>query len=606
MVQCFNCQTNKNKPAQNGQGLVEYAILLMLAALAAVLALTSVGDQIVKALQKLNWGGNDGAEAKTLVVTVLDAGREGIGGSRVFAYSDQGDYLEMFVDTDGNGNAVFQLEDGRYQFLALHQLHYFWSDAVAYPGQNIVEIQTGQAPFKVTVQDTAGNGVAAVPVYVYTEDDEYMDVTGQTDETGVLVIELVDADVKFRVDADNKTQWSDVVPTSQDEIIITLNPCSTNQYLAEYFDNRDLAGEPALTRCEEAINNDWTSGSPGDGISSNNFSARWTGLVQFAAGTYVFRTTADDGIRFWLDGELMTDAWKLQVQTTYTSRKTLKAGNHEVKVEYFEAYGNAVAKLGWEQVIDSCPTGQFLAEYFNNANLSGDPVVVRCETAVDYNWGSGSPVTGINSNNFSVRWSGTYQFAQGDYVVRTTADDGVRLWFDDKLVVDAWIPQVAQTYAYRTSLNAGEHKIKMEYYEQGDQAVARLNWEQGITNCPTGQFLAEYYNNRYLNDTPVVVRCENSINYDWSGNAPLAGMVSDNFSVRWQGRFQFAGGTTTFTTTTDDGVQLFVDGKMVISAWVPQNSVTHVVETELAAGEHEIVVNYYEGGGNAKAVVGWK
>ncbi len=132
----------------------------MLVALAAILALTLVGEQIVRALQALNWGSDESGEAATLVVTVLDAGREGIGGVRIFVYSEQGDYLEMYADTDGNGHALFEMENGRYQFLAQHQRHYFWSDVAAYPEQNVVEIQTGQAPFKVIVQDMTGNGVA--------------------------------------------------------------------------------------------------------------------------------------------------------------------------------------------------------------------------------------------------------------------------------------------------------------------------------------------------------------------------------------------------------------------------------------------------------------
>ncbi len=96
-----------------------------------------------------------------------------------------------------------------------------------------------------------------IPVYAYTEDDEYMSVTGQTDENSVLVIELVDANVQFRVDAENKTQWSDVVPTNQDEIVITLNPCGVNQYLAEYFN----------------IRYDWDRSSPAEDITTDNFSA---------------------------------------------------------------------------------------------------------------------------------------------------------------------------------------------------------------------------------------------------------------------------------------------------------------------------------------------
>jgi hypothetical protein len=65
------------------------------------------------------------------------------------------------------------------------------------------------------------------------------------------------------------------------------------------------------------------------------------------AGTYTFTATADDGIRVWVDGVLIIDAWKNQAATTYTATRTLTAGDHQVKVEYYEASGGAVAKVSW-------------------------------------------------------------------------------------------------------------------------------------------------------------------------------------------------------------------------------------------------------------------
>jgi hypothetical protein len=591
---------------QLGQGLVEYAILLTLVALAAVLTLTSVGEKVAQAFGSLNLGRNDFEESDTLVVTALDLGREGIQGVRVFAYSDQGDYLDSYLDTDGNGNALFQLEDGRYQFLAQYQQNFYWSDVVVRPGQNTAEIQTSRAPFKVIVVDTAANGVAEAAVHAYTEDEKFMGVSGQTTESGIWATELVDANVKFRVDFDGKTQWSDVVPTSQDEITITLSPCGSNQYLAEYFNNRNLAGSPVVTRCEEAISYDWGSKSPDEGIEPNNFSARWTGQFQIDAATYTFRTTADDGVRTWLDGELLTDAWTPQPATTYAARQVVEAGNHEIKMEYFEAYGNAVAKLRWEEVIDSCPTGQFLAEYFNNRNLSGDPEVVRCENSINYDWGTEVPVANIKSNNFSVRWSGKIKFNAGTYQILVTGDDGIRAWVDNEMIVNAWKPQSETTYASRQELSAGIHDIKLEYYEQGGDAVAKMSWREAIASCPIGQFMAEYFNNRNLNGEPVLVRCETDINYNWGTDAPVSGVNSDNFSVRWTGRIKFIGGQVTFKTTTDDGMQLFVDNDLLIGAWYPQRATEHTAVTDLASGEHEITVNYYEQGGQAVAKVRWE
>jgi hypothetical protein len=64
----------------------------------------------------------------------------------------------------------------------------------------------------------------------------------------------------------------------------------------------------------------------------------------FTAGTHTFTATADDGVRVYLDGTLVIDQWKDQSATTYTAPRTVTAGNHEVKVEYYENGGDAVAK----------------------------------------------------------------------------------------------------------------------------------------------------------------------------------------------------------------------------------------------------------------------
>ena len=59
----------------------------------------------------------------------------------------------------------------------------------------------------------------------------------------------------------------------------------------------------------------------------------------------------------------------------------------------------------YQEVPAGCPSGQYQASYFANQTLTGTPATVRCETAIDYNWGSGSPPgTGVGPNNFSARW----------------------------------------------------------------------------------------------------------------------------------------------------------------------------------------------------------
>src|SRR5690606_19620652 len=83
---------------------------------------------------------------------------------------------------------------------------------------------------------------------------------------------------------------------------------------AEYFNNKDLAGDPVVTRIDPAIDFNWDSGPPADGLGADGFSARWSGQVEsaHAAGTltYTFTTLSNDGIRVWIDGELVIDSWK--------------------------------------------------------------------------------------------------------------------------------------------------------------------------------------------------------------------------------------------------------------------------------------------------------
>ena len=103
--------------------------------------------------------------------------------------------------------------------------------------------------------------------------------------------------------------------------------------------------------------------------------------------------------------------------------------------------------------------------------------------------------------------------------------------------------------------------------------------------CAAGTFLAEYRNNTDLSGAPVLSRCESAINHAWAGNRPGPGVNADNFSARWTGQFAFAGGTYAFSSTTDDGVRLYVDGSLLIDGW-QDGPVTRTASKSLAPGTH--------------------
>lgn len=119
----------------------------------------------------------------------------------------------------------------------------------------------------------------------------------------------------------------------------------------------------------------------------------------------------------------------------------------------------------------------FHGQYFNNTTLSGEPALVRDDAVINFNWGLGSPGPGVNADNFSVRWTGNFTFEPGAYRFKARADDGVRLWVDGALIIDAWKDQGPTTYEATVTV-AGLCPIRLEYYERGGGAVIGLIWDK--------------------------------------------------------------------------------------------------------------------------------
>ncbi len=121
----------------------------------------------------------------------------------------------------------------------------------------------------------------------------------------------------------------------------------------------------------------------------------------------------------------------------------------------------------------------FRGEYFANKNLQGEPVLVRDDAKIDFDWGAGSPAAGIPNDSFSVRWTGRIgPMAQTvDAKIATATDDGVRLWIDGKPVIDQWKPLDSADNGATVHLEAGKtYDVRMEYFELDGGANAHLNW----------------------------------------------------------------------------------------------------------------------------------
>ncbi len=249
-------------------------------------------------------------------------------------------------------------------------------------------------------------------------------------------------------------------------------PSVSGQWTAQYFTNPTLFGTPVLVRSEGSPTNNWGAGAPGPGIPADNFSARWTANLGLAAGTYRITTRADDGVRVFVNGTLLINQWTLASGQTYSADINLGAGTHNVVVEYFEAAGDAYIEFNLVSISAPPPTaappvggGAWLGYYFNNTNLSGTPAAIVSVGAPGGNWGAGSPLPSIQPDNFSVRWVSTQNYAAGTYRITAKADDGVRVFVNGALAVNAWGSASGQTYTADVNLAAGSHTITVEYLE---------------------------------------------------------------------------------------------------------------------------------------------
>jgi PKD repeat protein/uncharacterized protein YraI len=117
---------------------------------------------------------------------------------------------------------------------------------------------------------------------------------------------------------------------------------------------------------------------------------------------------------------------------------------------------------------------------------------------------------------------------------------------------------------------------------------------------------AEYYNNPSLGGTPLLVRNDVAINFDWGFGSPGPGLPADNFSARWTRKVDFKSGTYIFRVRVDDGVRLWVDDALLIDSWNDGSSRRIEAERQISKGKHQIKVEYYERTGAARIEVSWR
>ena len=310
------------------------------------------------------------------------------------------------------------------------------------------------------------------------------------------------------------------------------------------------------------------------------------------------------------------------------------------------------------------PTTYWRGEYFNNSSLTGTAHTTRDDARLNFDWGYESPLTGINQDGFSVRWSRSSQLPARDYRFTVTVDDGVRLIVGDRTLIDFWQAQTATTYSQITYLDGSAVTVRMGVLRRNRTGAGTLDLEQAgnnaggntgsrvdagsddnsagradtvaphrqpptrrrqpprrqhrqtptstptITPTPTSTpvivWQALYWNNRTLTGTPVLARQESAVDYNWGDGSPEAQTINaDSFSARWTTQISLEAGTYRFDVVSDDGVRLFIDGVKQIDGWSDHPVTTYQYTLQHDGGSLGLILEYYEHEQAAQVKLSW-
>jgi len=392
---------------------------------------------------------------------------------------------------------------------------------------------------------------------------------------------------------------SDGAVTVSDDVTIVVNSATVvgtgTGLLGEYFNdpnNGSHFGAFVRGRLDPTVNFDWASTGPAPGVTVDNFSVRWTGQVQApAGGNYTFSTSADDGVRLWVNGQLLIDSWFDQAVMTRTSAPiALVAGSrYDIRMEYYEHTLLATARLLWAypgQAQVAIPQSQLYSPA-NRApivNAGADRTVTLpgaatlAGTATD----EGLPAP---PSQLSIAWSRV----SGPGPVTFSNPGGL-----------------SSTATFQTS---GTYVLRLTVSDSLLTSIDEVTY--GVSPATANGLTAQYFNhpgNGMGFVTLALTRVDPTVNFTWGAGPPAAGVGANNFSVRWTGRVEApVTGSYRFTTVSDDGIRLWVNGQRVINNWTDHAAATNTsAAIALTAGvKYAITLEFYEKAGDATARLLW-
>nr|WP_245864732.1 PA14 domain-containing protein [Paenibacillus donghaensis] len=346
----------------------------------------------------------------------------------------------------------------------------------------------------------------------------------------------------------------------------------------EYFRNMQFSGTPVLVRNDKNIDFNWRQGAPDSSLGVDYFSIRWSGQIKpLYSETYQIYTASDDGIRVWMDDSLIIDSWTKQSGTERMGTIALQAGQlHNIKVEYYENQGDARMKLMWQSPSQAKVTVPASA-LFNGATSAANSLEMAVSTPAP------TPVPTAEPT-----------------LVPTPTPTAAPTPDSTPAPVPAAAPTPVPAESLPPVMEAQPEPMPLPMPEQAASPEAAAPAANGL--------YGEYFSNMQLSGSPVLMREDAKLDFNWRQNSPDPLLGIDFFSVRWSGLIKPEYSETyQIYTTSDDGIRVWVDGSLIIDSWTKQSGTERVGEISLSAGQlYEIKVEYYENQGDARVRLMWE
>ena len=327
----------------------------------------------------------------------------------------------------------------------------------------------------------------------------------------------------------------------------------------------------------------------------DRFASRHTGYLHVeTAGSYTFYLSSDDGSKLWVDGFLVIDNDGLHGMREYSAVRTLAAGDHAVRVDFFDSTCAAGLMLSWagpgmaKQVIPS--------SVFRHAPTP--PVVKLSKPAAGAMFGEGNRIS-LAADAFSADGS----VDRVAFLVNGV-ETGVSLQSPYGAV---WTNLAAGTYAL-SAVATGIDGLSRT------SAVVNVS----VLSPPEGYAFglkAQYFDFASLSAqpdlsgrSPDVSRIDDQVGYTYTTNVwtglPLS--MADSFASRHYGWLAVpSSGEYTLYLNSDDGSRLWLDGALVVDNGGPHGLREYSTTVTLAEGLHAVRVEYFEVGGGAGLVLSW-